>query len=123
FKISKRFDEDISTVMGAFLIELDPERRILSARIAFGGMAATPRRATRAEAALTGLPIASPAEWAIALRALAEDFQPISDMRASAGYRARIARSLLGKALTEIGGARSLTRIQPRSPVAEAAHV
>ncbi len=123
FKISKRVDEDISTVMGAFLIEVDPERRILSARIAFGGMAATPRRATRAEAALTGLPIAAPAEWAVALRALAEDFQPISDMRASAGYRARVARSLLGKALTEIGGARSLTRIQPRGPVAEVAHV
>ncbi|WP_284177788.1 xanthine dehydrogenase small subunit [Rhabdaerophilum sp. SD176] len=123
FKISKRTDEDISTVMGAFRIELDAERRIVSARIAFGGMAATPRRAAKAEAALVGLPIAAPAEWAVALRALAEDYQPISDMRATAAYRSRVARALLGKALTEIGGARSLTRIQPRGPVTEAAHV
>ena len=114
FKISKRFDEDISTLMGAFLIDLDEASHIRSARIAFGGMAATPRRAPHAEGILVGLPIAAPAEWAKAMRALAEDFQPISDMRASAGYRARVARSLLGKALTEIGGARSLTRISPR---------
>ena len=124
FKISKRFDEDISTVMGAFLVELDDERNIRSARIAFGGMAATPKRASRTETALAGLPIHAPAEWALALRALAEDFQPITDMRASAGYRARVARAILGKALTEMAGARSLTRIhaRPETAAAEAAH-
>lgn len=124
FKISKRFDEDISTVMGAFLIELDDDQIIRSARIAFGGMAATPKRASHAEAALIGRPVHAPAEWSGALRALAEDFQPIDDMRASSRYRARVARSILGKALTEIGGARSLTRIHPRGVLAneEASH-
>jgi xanthine dehydrogenase small subunit len=122
FKISKRFDEDISTVMGAFLIELDAERHILRARIAYGGMAATPKRARQTEAALIGKHAHSPAEWASALRMLAEDFQPIDDMRASARYRARVARSILGKALTEIGGARSLTRIHPRGTAPEMTH-
>ena len=45
------------------------------------------------------------------MRALEADYRPITDLRASAGYRARVARALLGKALTEIAGARSLTRI------------
>jgi xanthine dehydrogenase small subunit len=53
YKISKRFDQDISAVMAAFRFTLEG-RRIASARIAFGGMAATPKRAGATEAALAG---------------------------------------------------------------------
>jgi xanthine dehydrogenase small subunit len=113
FKISKRFDEDISALCGAFRITME-NRAIVSARIAFGGMAATPRRAKGTEAALCGARIDTPHDWMPAVQALESDFEPISDMRASAGYRARVARALLGKALTEIAGAQSATRIIPR---------
>ncbi len=118
-KISKRFDEDISALTGAFSLELDG-RSIRSARIAFGGMAGTPKRASRTEAALIGASIDQPHDWMPAIQALDADYQPISDLRASARYRARVARSLLGKALTEIAGARSQTRITPRREPEEA---
>jgi xanthine dehydrogenase small subunit len=84
YKISKRFDQDISAVCGAFFLDQG------KARFAFGGMAATPARAPRAEAAL-----ARGIEAACA--ALAEDFQPLSDHRASAWYRLTVAQSLLRK--------------------------
>jgi xanthine dehydrogenase small subunit len=113
FKISKRFDEDISALMSAFLITLD-ERRISTARIAFGGMAGTPKRANATEAALSGAAIDTPHDWMKAVQALEADYQPISDLRASAQYRTRVARALLGKALTELAGAPSATRIAPR---------
>ncbi|MBC8037469.1 MAG: FAD binding domain-containing protein, partial [Rhizobiales bacterium] len=106
YKISKRFDQDISAVMAAFKFTLDG-RRIASARIAFGGMAATPKRAPRAEEALPGLSLDAPSSWTNAIEALSEDYQPITDMRASAGYRLDVAQSLLRKALTEIAGASS----------------
>lgn len=115
FKISKRFDEDISAVMGAFCFTVS-EGCILEARIAYGGMAATPRRASLTEAALSGAALNDPHAWAGAMRELAADFQPISDMRASASYRNRAARAILGKALLELAGASSATRIQPRRP-------
>ena len=70
-------------------------------------MAATPKRATRAEAALTGASLAVPESWQAAIDALGEDFSPLTDMRASAGYRLEAARGLLRKALTEIAGADS----------------
>jgi xanthine dehydrogenase small subunit len=101
YKISKRFDQDISGVMAAFKFTLDG-RRVSAARIAFGGMAATPRRAARSEAALAGASLDQPASWAPAILALSEDYAPISDMRASASYRGEVARSLLRKALIEI---------------------
>jgi xanthine dehydrogenase small subunit len=116
FKISKRPDEDISTVMGAFSLDI-ADRKITAARIAYGGMAATPKRATGTEAALIGVSIDEPRDWMAAVQALENDFTPLSDMRASARYRARIARALLGKALTEIAGARNATRIAPRLAV------
>jgi xanthine dehydrogenase small subunit len=103
YKISKRFDQDISAVMAAFKFTLEG-RRIASARIAFGGMAATPKRATRAEAALAGEALDTAASWGNAILALAEDYQPISDMRASAGYRLEVAQALLRKALIETAG-------------------
>jgi xanthine dehydrogenase small subunit len=104
YKISKRFDQDISAVMAAFRFTLDG-RRVMQARIAFGGMAATPKRGTRAEAMLRDVSLDDPPSWDRAISALAEDFQPISDMRASADYRMMIAQGLLGKALIEIAGA------------------
>lgn len=93
YKITKRRDEDISAVACGFQIRVSGGV-VEEARLAFGGMAATPRRAPRAEAALRGEPWSE----ASALRAgmaLAEDFDPITDWRASAEYRARVARNLL----------------------------
>ncbi len=104
YKISKRFDQDISAVMAAFKFTFE-ERRIASACIAFGGMAATPKRASRTEAALAGLSLDSQPSWSSAIGALAEDYQPITDMRASAAYRLEIAQALLRKAVIEIAGA------------------
>jgi xanthine dehydrogenase small subunit len=101
FKVSKRFDEDISAVMGAFHFRLDG-RRIASARIAYGGMAGVPKRAREAEAAIVEAALDDPASWKKALGALGEDFTPLSDQRASAPYRALVARNLLFKALTEV---------------------
>jgi xanthine dehydrogenase small subunit len=104
YKISKRFDSDISAVMGAFRFTLD-RGRVASARVAFGGMAATPRRARGAEAALQGVSLADQASWSPALRAIDADFAPIDDQRASANYRRDAARGLLRKALVEVAGA------------------
>ncbi|MEP7174076.1 MAG: FAD binding domain-containing protein, partial [Aestuariivirga sp.] len=106
FKLSKRFDQDISAVMGAFKFTLDG-RAILSARIAFGGMAATPKRALKTEAALRGVSLDAPQAWERAVLAMAEDYQPIGDMRASAEYRLVAARALLRKALMEVAAGHS----------------
>jgi xanthine dehydrogenase small subunit len=103
YKISKRLDQDISAVMGAFKFTL-AGTRVESARIAFGGMAATPKRASRAEAALVGADLADAASWQPALAAIATDYTPISDQRAAAQYRGDVARALLRKALIEASG-------------------
>jgi xanthine dehydrogenase small subunit len=103
FKISKRFDEDISALMGAFKLKVI-EGEITQARIAFGGMAATPKRAPKTESALIGAKLGDAATWEKALAALSLDYQPISDMRASAQYRTETAMALLRRALIEIGG-------------------
>ncbi|SAK59311.1 xanthine dehydrogenase small subunit [Caballeronia ptereochthonis] len=94
YKVAKRYDQDISAVCAAFAIQLDDEHRVTRARIAFGGMAATPKRAPNAEAALVGH------EWneagaRAAMAALDADFQPLTDMRASSAYRAKVARNVL----------------------------
>jgi xanthine dehydrogenase small subunit len=104
YKISKRHDSDISAVMGAFKLRLDGTR-IAGARVAFGGMAAIPKRARATEKALIERHLDQPKEWDEAIAALAEDFAPIDDLRASAKYRVDAARALLRRALTEIGGA------------------
>jgi len=99
YKLSKRIDQDISAVCAAFAIGLDGTA-IRSARIAFGGMAAIPARAKRAEAALQGQRAdAKTIERACA--ALAEDFKPLTDMRASADYRLRGAQNLLRRFFLE----------------------
>ena len=102
YKISKRFDQDISAVCAAFAIELR-DGAIRSARIAFGGLAATPKRAPGCEAALVGKPW-NDAICEQAVAALAKDFAPISDMRASAAYRLKVAQNLLRKFRLETGG-------------------
>jgi xanthine dehydrogenase small subunit len=93
YKVSKRYAQDISAVCGAFAVTLQ-QGRVGEARIAFGGMAATPKRAAAAEAALTGQPW-NPETVRAAVAALQRDFAPIGDMRASAAYRQRMAGALL----------------------------
>jgi xanthine dehydrogenase small subunit len=110
YKISKRFDQDISAVMAAFKFTV-AGRRISAARLAYGGMAATPKRAKKAEVALTGANLDNQGTWQSAIAALNEDFQPISDMRASAAYRMTTAQNLLRKALVEQSGAAAPTRV------------
>ncbi len=111
FKITKRRDEDISAVMSAFRITVE-EGLITQARIAFGGMAGTPKRAQSAEAAIIGLPIKDIATWRAGAEGLSADFSPLSDHRASAEYRMRVARNLIIKALAEMAGVpSSSTRI------------
>ncbi|MCA3562296.1 MAG: xanthine dehydrogenase small subunit [Aestuariivirga sp.] len=117
YKISKRFDQDISAVMAGFKFTLDG-RTILSARIAFGGMAATPKRGALTEAALQGVFLDQSATWDAAIAALANDFQPISDMRASAAYRIEVAQGLLRKALMELAGAAGTRVLAHRKAVA-----
>jgi xanthine dehydrogenase small subunit len=94
-KISRRFDQDISAVMAAFFLQLQ-DRQIITARCGFGGMAGVPVRARQCEEALTGVVLADRPP-AAALAGLAADFAPITDMRASADYRAAVAGNLLAK--------------------------
>jgi xanthine dehydrogenase small subunit len=79
-------------------------RRIEQARVVFGGMAATPKRARAAEAALAGLSLDDRDGWQKAAAALRQDFSPIDDHRATAAYRLETAQALLIKALTEVAG-------------------
>ncbi len=99
YKVSKRFDQDISAVCGAFAVDLDGGR-VASVRIAFGGMAAIPQRAPLTEAALAGKPWSQQSVLS-ALPALERDYTPLSDMRASAGYRLLAARNLLRRFFLE----------------------
>ena len=109
FKVSEQFDEDISAVMLGARIDVEG-RRIVGARVAYGGMAATPKRAAAAERALTGADLDEPASWRGALSALASDFRPLTDQRASAAYRVTVAANVLEKTLMEISGATAPTR-------------
>ena len=94
YKISKRFDCDISAVCAALWLRLDDAGHVQGAHLAFGGMAGIVRRAWQAENALLGQPWNEHALQA-AQAALARDFTPLSDMRASAGYRLQVAQNLL----------------------------
>jgi xanthine dehydrogenase small subunit len=108
YKISKRFDCDISAVCAALTLTLDGAGRVASARFAYGGMAATVRRAANAEAAVLGQAW-SEATAQAAMRALAEDFKPLTDMRASAAYRQQVAGNLLRRFWLETRLEASLT--------------
>ncbi|QYF94342.1 xanthine dehydrogenase small subunit [Massilia sp. PAMC28688] len=93
YKLAKRFDQDISAVCAAFAFSLDGGI-VTGARIAFGGMAATPKRAAAAEASLNGKPWTE-ANLLAAMALLATDYAPLSDMRASSAYRMKAAQNLL----------------------------
>jgi xanthine dehydrogenase small subunit len=102
YKISKRFDQDISALCGCFNVTVDAGK-VTAARIAFGGMAGIPKRATHVEAALVGQP------WSlqtlkVASATFAQDFQPLSDMRASAHYRLLTAQNLLTRYFHDLSG-------------------
>ena len=112
YKLSKRFDQDISAVCGGFNLSIEGGR-IRSARIAFGGMAGTPMRAAQTEAALVGQPW-TPATIIAAKDAMAADFTPLSDMRASASYRLIAAQNMLTRYFHDIEGhAVSVLEVQP----------
>lgn len=103
-KVSKRRDEDITSTLGAFAIAVDGGV-VRSVRIAYGGMAATPKRAMAVEAALIGKPWTR-ATIETAMDAYGKDFAPISDMRASAEYRMLAARNLLMRVFLETAAGR-----------------
>ncbi|MZR31329.1 xanthine dehydrogenase small subunit [Sneathiella litorea] len=109
YKISKRFDQDISAVCAAFNLTLKAGK-VEDIRICYGGMAGTPKRASKTEKAITGK------SWtdstiSNALSRMEEDFQPLSDMRASQRYRMLTAQNLLRKFYIETTTPEIPTRI------------
>ena len=110
YKIAKRYDQDISALCAAFALTLEAGK-VADIRIAFGGMAAVPRRAQQCEAALLGRPW-NEAGIAPGLAALDRDFAPLSDLRASADYRRAVAANLLRKFLIETSGGTAPTRLR-----------
>jgi xanthine dehydrogenase small subunit len=110
YKISKRFDSDISAVSAGMAIALDGPR-VRAVRLAYGGMAAIVKRADLAEAAITGQPW-NEGTLMKGIAALAADFKPLTDMRASAGYRLQVAGNLLRRFWLET---------RPEAPLPESA--
>ena len=102
YKLSKRFDQDISAVCGCFNLTFENDV-ITAARIAFGGMAGVPKRAANVEAALLGQSLSEHTVQAV-LPLFSDDFSPLSDMRASAEYRLTTAQNLLLRYLHELSG-------------------
>jgi xanthine dehydrogenase small subunit len=112
YKLSKRFDQDISAVCGAFNVTV-ADGTVTEARIAFGGMAGTPKRAAKVEAALIGQPWTQETIETARAR-FAEDFTPLSDMRASASYRLETASNMLLRYFAEMSGDPvSVLEVQP----------
>jgi xanthine dehydrogenase small subunit len=112
YKLSKRFDQDISAVCGCFNLSVD-DGTITAARIAFGGMAGTPKRAAATEAALTGQPFTLQTITR-AQTAMAADYQPLTDMRASAAYRLLAAQNMLTRYYHDLAGSPvSVLAVQP----------
>ncbi len=102
YKLSKRFDQDISAVMmGANLIV--EKTKITMAKICFGGMAGTPKRATEVEKALLGQPF-EPQSFIKASKNINKDFDPLTDVRGSADYRRKAAQNLVMKYGYELTG-------------------
>jgi xanthine dehydrogenase small subunit len=111
YKLSKRFDQDISAVSAAFCIRLQ-QGRVAEVRICFGGMAGTPLRAKSTEQVLLGQP------WngdslVRARAALAEDYSPLSDWRASSEYRLLAAQNLLRRFFLETTSAKPAQLCSP----------
>ncbi len=103
YKISKRFEQDISAVAAAFWVDVSPEGNVVNMRACFGGMAAIPKRAATVENTLMGLPWNADSAR-LAAEQLAQDFNPLSDWRASAEYRLKVAKNLLIKFALESQG-------------------
>jgi len=100
YKVAKRQTDDISIVAAVFVLALDADRRVVESRLAYGGVAAVPRRATAAEDFLHGRRLdAATVNDAQAL--LREAFQPLSDHRASADYRRSLCANLFAKFVAE----------------------
>ncbi|MBL4673787.1 MAG: xanthine dehydrogenase small subunit [Arenicella sp.] len=109
YKVSKRFDDDISAVLAAITLQLK-DNVVSAIDIAFGGMAAIPKRAVKCEAALRNQ------QWddatiERAAAALSEDFNPLSDARASSQYRLQVAQNLLRRAYIEISSPEVVTQV------------
>ena len=100
YKISKRFEDDISSVCGSFNIEID-KNRIKKIKIAYGGMSEIPKRAKNTEKILMNSNF-SEKTFNKAIKNLAKDYKPIDDMRASKSYRMDVAKNLLIKCFLEI---------------------
>jgi len=109
YKISKRFDQDISAVCGAYRIVAEGGV-VRAARIAYGGVAAIPKRAPACESVLVGRPW-SEATVRAAMTALDRDYAPLTDMRASAAYRRLVTRNLLHRLWLETAGEPAVTRV------------
>lgn len=103
YKITKRRDEDITAVLGAFYLTLDTEGDVNDIRIAFGGMAGTPKRARAVETELMGRPW-NEATIEAARDAFDADYQPLTDWRATAEYRQLTAKNLLMRFYLETSG-------------------
>jgi len=99
YKLTKRFDQDISAVLGCFNIHIEGGK-VACCAISYGGMAATPKRASHVEKALLGKPWTKETVNA-ALPEFAEDFTPMSDMRASKEYRLKAAQNMLQRYFLE----------------------
>ena len=119
YKVTKRLDEDITAVCAAICLTRSAQGTVADIRIAYGGMAATPKRAAVAEATLMGKAW-DQAAIESAIQALAKDFQPISDWRASADYRAKIAGNLLQRFYLETTRSDVATRVASRRRFAHA---
>jgi xanthine dehydrogenase small subunit len=117
YKVAKRLDQDISAVCAGLAVHLDDEGIIRRARIAYGGMAATPKRAVNCELALLGRP------WDLAtvrhaMQVLGEDYRPLSDVRASSEYRLNVAANLLQRFWLETGSSgQAPARLSQLKPV------
>ncbi|WP_369790789.1 xanthine dehydrogenase small subunit [Rouxiella sp. WC2420] len=109
YKVSKRLDDDISAVCGAFHIEVR-EGIVIHASIAYGGMAAIAKRASHCEQQLVGQ-VWQSTTVERACQALAVDYQPISDFRASQEYRMQVAKNLLRRCLIETTSSETLMRV------------
>ncbi|MGD0418835.1 MAG: xanthine dehydrogenase small subunit [Xanthobacteraceae bacterium] len=121
YKITKRFDEDISALLAAFCLKV-VGGRIVDARVAFGGMAGISKRAKSVEASLNGLSLTDTQLWRTAADAVSKDLTPLTDLRASAAYRARVAGNLVIKAIAEMAGVSpGVIRIADHRMVADAA--
>ncbi|MBU2108254.1 MAG: xanthine dehydrogenase small subunit [Alphaproteobacteria bacterium] len=110
YKITKRRDEDITAVLGAFHLTLANNGTVGAIRIAYGGMAATPKRASAVEAALLGKPWTE-ATVEAAIGAYDVDFSPLTDMRASAEYRSLAAKNLLRRFFVETTGTKAPVQV------------